>query len=143
MSRKEDNRNKNEKAKKKNKTPLSALLLLLVALLGGGLGFGITRNNKSSDSNSGTTKKTVNDSSVEAGTKDESKNGEVTITIQEDKVTIDGQTIKDEKELKEYIEKNSNDDVKYKLVEDKAIEATHEWVLKAFEDMNVKLTMEK
>ncbi len=64
---------------------------------------------------------------------------EITVKITEDKVFVEDKEILNAEELKKYIEEINNDKRTYKLVEENSIKATHDWVIKTFEELKLSL----
>lgn len=64
---------------------------------------------------------------------------EYTITIRENQVFIDGTEYKEAEDLKSFIESVNDDDIVFKLVEDHAIQATYEWVMGVFRELQIEV----
>lgn len=63
----------------------------------------------------------------------------VIILIEEDRVFINGAKFKDAKALKTYIESVNSDRRIFRLFEDHAIQATHDWVMDVFRELQVEV----
>ena len=66
----------------------------------------------------------------------------IIVSITEDSVTINGNTVADKETLKNYIREYNSDTRKFVLKEDKSILAAHDWVLQAFSELEVTLSTE-
>lgn len=69
----------------------------------------------------------------------EQTTGVVNVTIKQDKVTVNGEACDTPEALKAMVEKLYADDRTFELHEDQSILATHEWVLKVFEELKITL----
>ncbi len=136
---------KNQKSKKKGGiVGAGVVAALLLSLFGGyklGLGDAIGLGPGKQVEDTKDTKKNEENKTEE--NKDDNKKAElpseITVKITENKVFVEDKEIADASELKAYIEEINNDKRTYKLVEENSIKATHDWVIKTFEELKLNL----
>lgn len=73
------------------------------------------------------------------GTPNEKIPNTVIVIIEENRVFINEAEYKDAEELKTYIESVNNDSRVFRLFEDQAIQATHDWVMDVFRELQVEV----
>ncbi len=132
------------------------LLLVILAVLsfgsggfGGGQGIGLPgsgteRESNSSEPTAEQTASPVKQSPNEPAASEETDNppvvrtvNEYTITIQENRVDVNGTEIKDAAELRTFIEDHNRDGVEFCLNDEGSILETHEWVINTLDELGV------
>ena len=128
-----------------------ALAIFVAFFLGGGLGVGDSQGGsglsgdgaaQSAPDRAVVTSSTASAetaTSSEASTDTFSLPTNITVQIEETRVTVGGVEVKDAADLKALLEEIHNDSRTYQLEEKNAILATHAWVVATFEELRIAL----
>lgn len=126
---------KAEKPKKRKKKVVGGLgiLVLLVILSLGHFGFGGLGDGKGRDER--------DDSRQQASEPDaeQTDSDEVTVIVRESMVLIGDREFSTPEDLKTYLEEIHNDKKVFRLKEENSIQETYEWVVEAFEELQIQL----
>ncbi|MBR4163485.1 MAG: hypothetical protein IKR11_08185 [Solobacterium sp.] len=123
--------------KKRNRVAPAATgvvaLALLFGLWRGGNGIGLVDN--------GTGEGSANEEApvVENNSEEEAASNIITVKIEEDVVTVNGTVCEDAEALKAVVEQINADDKVFKLEENNSIKYTHDWVVQAFEELEIPM----
>lgn len=124
-----------EKPKKRKKKVVGGLgiLVLLVILSLGHFGFGGWGDGKGGDES--------DDSRQQASEPDaeQTDSDEVTVIVRESMVLIGDREFSTPEDLKTYLEEIHNDKKVFRLKEENSIQETYEWVVEAFEELQIQL----
>jgi len=123
--------------KKRNRVAPAATgvvaLALLFGLWRGGNGIGLV-DNGTGEGSSG-----EEASVVENNSEEEAASNIITVKIEEDVVTVNGTVCEDAEVLKAVVEQINADDKVFKLEENNSIKFTHDWVIQAFEELEIPM----
>jgi len=123
--------------KKRNRVAPAATgvvaLALLFGLWRGGNGIGLV-DNGTGEGSSG-----EEASVVENNSEEEAASNIITVKIEEDVVTVNGTVCEDAEVLKAVVEQINADDKVFKLEENNSIKFTHDWVVQAFEELEIPM----
>jgi len=123
--------------KKRNRVAPAATgvvaLALLFGLWRGGNGIGLV-DNGTGEGSSGEEAPVVENNSEE-----EAASNIITVKIEEDVVTVNGTVCEDAEVLKAVVEQINADDKVFKLEENNSIKFTHDWVVQAFEELEIPM----
>ena len=139
---------KRHQLRKEVKFTLLVVLLMAVAFIAafffGGTGGGSPERSGNPESGGGT--RSVAESAVPTASADSAGEGtaslpaNITLHIEETRVSVGDRVFEDAAALRAFLESIHNDSRTYRLEEKDAILATHEWVVAVFEELRIPLT---